>query len=146
MLRDTRVGYHIGVITRMPRKLAEEKWRTPSSFGSCVCSQLRRTARKVSSLYDHALAGAGLTVTQHPLLVNTGGSEKVNRGPLAAHLGMDRTTLTRNLKPLEEAKLVVAAESEDRRERLLQLSPEGRRRLRRSYVCWEKAQKEFTSK
>ena len=59
---------------------------------------------------------------------------------------MDRTTLTRNLNPLEKAKLVMAAESSDRRERLLCRSPEGRRRLRNSYVSWENAQKELILK
>jgi DNA-binding MarR family transcriptional regulator len=129
----------------MSRKHSKETWDAPSAFGPCVCSQLRRTARKVSALYDHALAAAGLTVTQHALLVNIARAGEVSRSSLAARLGMDRTTLTRDLKPLEKANLVAAAESADRRERLLRLSPEGRRRLRRSYECWEKTQREFTS-
>jgi DNA-binding MarR family transcriptional regulator len=99
----------------------------------------------VSSVYDRALAGTGLTVTQHALLVNIARAGEVGRTCLAAQLGMDRTTLTRNLKPLEKAGLVVAAESSDKRERLLCLSTEGRRRLDQSYVSWEKAQKELTS-
>jgi DNA-binding MarR family transcriptional regulator len=129
----------------MSKKHSNEKWQAPSAFGPCVCSQLRRTARKVSALYDHALATAGLTVTQHALLVNIARAGEVSRSSLAAHLGMDRTTLTRDLKPLEKANLVAAAESADRRERLLRLSPEGRRKLRQSYKCWEKTQSEFTS-
>jgi DNA-binding MarR family transcriptional regulator len=105
-----------------------------SEFGPCVCSQIRRTARRVSSLYDRLLASAGLTITQHALLANIARAGKMGRSALAVPLGMDRTTLTRNLKPLEAAKLVLPAESEDRRERLLRLSPEGSRKLRQSYL------------
>lgn len=116
----------------------------PSSSGACVCSQLRRTARKVSSLYDRALTESGLTITQHSLLVNIARAGEVGRSVLAAKLGMDRTTLTRNLKPLELARLVKAAgQSEDRRQRLLCLTKEGQRRLKRSYEQWEKIQIEF---
>ncbi len=120
-----------------------EKWDLPSDFGPCSCSQLRRTARKVSSLYDAALASAGLTVTQHAILVNIARPRQISRTDLAHRLGMDRTTLTRNLRPLETAALVAAAPSKDRRERLLALSPSGLRRLRRSYDLWEKAQQTF---
>jgi DNA-binding MarR family transcriptional regulator len=58
---------------------------------------------------------------------------------------MDRTTLSRILKPLEQAKLVRRAGSADRRERLLRLSAEGERRLKLSYARWEEAQREFES-
>lgn len=129
----------------MSAKHSSDKWREPSAFGPCVCAQLRRTARKVSALYDHSLAAAGLTVTQHSLLSNIERAGEISRSALAAHLGMDRTTLTRDLKPLENAGFVVAATSEDRRERLLRLSPKGRRKLTKSYECWEKTQGEFTS-
>jgi DNA-binding MarR family transcriptional regulator len=56
---------------------------------------------------------------------------------------MERTTLTRNLGPLERAKLIVKAASDDRRERLLCLSAEGKRKLRASYAIWESVQSEF---
>ena len=120
-----------------------EKWDVPSQFGPCSCSQLRRTARKVSALYDAALSPCGLTVTQHAILVNIGRAGSISRTALASRLGMDRTTLTRNLRPLEAKEFVVPAESVDRRERLLILSAEGCRRLRQSYDLWEKAQLTF---
>lgn len=125
------------------KKHAEENWHVPGELGPCACSQLRRTARKLSSLYDEALAACGLTVTQHAILVNIGRARQVSRTALAARLGMDRTTLTRNIQPLEKAALVVAAVSTDRRERLLSLSIEGKRRLRQSYSLWEEAQRRF---
>lgn len=84
-------------------------------------------------------------MTQHAILVNIARADKIGRSALAERLGMDRTTLTRDLKPLENAGLVDAAESDDRRERLLALSQEGLRRLKKSYDCWEKMQKEFAA-
>jgi DNA-binding MarR family transcriptional regulator len=118
-------------------------WHSPSEFGPCACTQIRRTARKISALYDAALTESGLTITQHALLVNVGRHGAIGRTALAALLGMDRTTLTRNLKPLERSNLIVAAPSNDRRERLLTLSAAGVRKLRQSYALWNAAQARF---
>lgn len=122
-----------------------EDWQVPHHLGACVCSQLRRTARKVSSVYDKALGDLGLTITQHALLVRIARAGTIGRTALAENLGMERTTLTRNLKPLEKAKLVVPAASNDKRERLLRVSAEGKRRLRESYRLWEQTQREMTT-
>src|SRR3954470_19991685 len=112
-------------------------------FGPCACSQVRRTARKLSLVYDRALSEAGLTVTQYAVLVNVARAREVSRTALASALGMDRTTLTRNLGPLERKKLIVNAHSSDRRERLLCLSAKGKSKLRASYAIWEGVQSEF---
>jgi DNA-binding MarR family transcriptional regulator len=127
----------------MSRMKTEERWDASSEFGLCACSQVRRTARKLSLVYDHALSQVGLTVTQYAVLVNVARAQKVSRTALASALGMERTTLTRNLGPLERAKLIVKAASDDRRERLLCLSAEGKRKLRASYAIWERVQSEF---
>jgi DNA-binding MarR family transcriptional regulator len=132
------------VITRMPN--TKDPWLSPGDSGPCACTQLRRTARKVTALYDQALAPAGVTVTQYALLVNVGRLGKLSRTALANRLGMDRTTLTRNLMPLEKADLITGAEGEDRRERLICLSPAGLRKVRQSYELWENAQRDFTSR
>jgi DNA-binding MarR family transcriptional regulator len=94
-------------------------------------------------LYDHALASAGLTVTQYAVLVHIACAGEISRTALAALIGMDRTTLTRNLGPLERSNLVVTAQSHDRRERLLCLSPEGRRKLAESQGIWQGVQSRF---
>ena len=127
----------------MSKKKPDEPWSIPSEWGPCACSQVRRTSRKLSSLYDGCLNAVGLTVTQYALLVNVARAEKISRTDLSEQLGMDRTTLTRNLRPLESAKLIVMAQSADRRERLLCLSPAGKRKLRQSYALWEGAQRRF---
>lgn len=82
----------------------------------CVCTQLRRTARLISLVYDEALAPAGVTVTQYALLARIGRTAGLSRTALAAQLGMERTTLTRNLGPLERAGFVISKPAEDRRE------------------------------
>ncbi len=126
----------------MNRKPATDPWRDPE-LGPCACSQIRRTARALSVLYDEFLESSGLTVTQYALLVSIGRAEQISRTSLAARLGMERTTLTRNLRPLERENLVGEKTGEDRRERVLALTPRGRKQLTRSYPLWEQAQCAF---
>jgi DNA-binding MarR family transcriptional regulator len=124
-----------------------EPWLDPA-LGPCACSQIRKTARAMSALYDGFLASAGLTVTQYAILVNISRrkQEGISRTALASHLGMDRTTLTRNLRPLERDGLVEPLPSDDRRTSLLKLTPSGTRRLAKAYRQWEQVQTEFQQK
>lgn len=133
----------ISVITRMSDRaqlfpLGED--------GPCACSQLRRAARKVTAIYDHALQPAGISITQHALLVNVARAGEISRTALAVRLGMDRTTLTRNLMPLEKLGFLIPAKSDDRRQRLIQLSAKGLRKVHQSFELWRAAQRSFTSK
>lgn len=109
----------------------------------CVCTTLRRAARTVSAFYDHALAQAGLTVTQYALLAKIGRADGVSMTALAEQMGMDRTTLTRNLTPLARRQLVSAGAGEDRRERILRLTDTGREQLEMSYPLWAEAQRQM---
>src|ERR1700744_4859652 len=95
-------------------------------LGPCLCSQVRRIARKLSSLYDTILAPENLTITQYSLLANIGRAGQLSHSVLAEKVGMERTTLTRNLYPLTRAKWVVTAKGEDRRQHLLQLTAAGK--------------------
>ena len=70
---------------------------------------------------------------------------QLSHAVLAEKVGMDRTTLTRNLRPLTRAKWVVAGTGKDRRQHLLQLTAAGRRKLVRSLRLWEEAQRQFLS-
>lgn len=122
------------------RRGTAERWRH-SDLGACACSQLRRTARVASAVYDRFLAPVGLTVTQYAILVNIGRADRIRRTDLANVLGMERTTLTRNLRPLERKKLIKTVAGADRRERLIQLSAMGLKRLAESHPLWEDAQR-----
>src|ERR1700740_3597264 len=116
-----------------------------SKLGPCACSQVRRLARKLSSLYDTLLSPEDLSITQYSLLANIERAGQLSHATLAEKLGMERTTLTRNLRPLTRAKWVAVAAGEDRRQHLLQLTAAGRRKLVRSLPLWEKAQRQFLS-
>jgi DNA-binding MarR family transcriptional regulator len=114
-------------------------------LGPCACAQVRRLARKLSSLYDTLLSPEGLTITQYSLLANIERAGQLSHAVLAEKVGMERTTLTRNLRPLTRAKWVTAGTGEDRRQHLLQLTAAGRRKLVRSLPLWEEAQRQFLS-
>src|SRR6266403_1116358 len=114
-------------------------------LGPCACSQVRRLARKLSSLYDNLLSPEDLTITQYSLLADIERAGQLSHAVLAEKVGMERTTLTRNLRPLTRAKWVTAGTGKDRRQHLLQLTAAGRRKLVRSLPLWEEAQGQFLS-
>src|SRR4029453_11492813 len=93
-----------------------------SAIHGCTCARLRRLNRRVTAVYDRALAPLGLRVTQYSLLASLRPAPALTLTELAALLDMDRTTLTRNLKPLSEGGWVelhtYAADSRARRVRL----------------------------
>lgn len=106
---------------------------------TCVCFNLRRATRMVTQLFDGVLRPSGLRITQFTLMV----AISLRSAPiqqLAESLGMDRTTLTRNLKGLEEAGIVSATLGTDRRSRLVSLTPKGERALDETLPAWRQAQ------
>ncbi len=116
----------------MPRTL-------PATPSVCTCFRLRRASRRVTQLYDHVLAAAGLSLNQYSIL------RRAERGPralgeLAGELGMERTTLTRNLSPLVDAGWLETMRGRDARQRLIALTDEGRRRLAAAKPLWRQAQ------
>lgn len=118
----------------------------------CTCNKLRRLTRRVTAVYDHALAGVGLRVTQYSLLSHLRGyrDEFARTGrpiaQLAEALDLDRTTLTRNLKPLVAAGWVeIEAGTDDARQRLVCITSDGRAVLEAARVHWRRAQEEVTA-
>lgn len=119
--------------------------------GSCTCSQVRGLARRLTGVYDAALAGHGLTVTQYAALMALArAAAPLAIGELAQRLQMDRSTTTRLLAPLERDGLVAQpaaahlrrGERQDQRARLLRLTPRGERRLHAAVPSWAAAQRE----
>lgn len=106
----------------------------------CVCVNLRRAARAMSQLYDSALADAGVKVTQFSLLRAVERSEPVAITTLADDLDLDRTTLTRNLLPLQRDRLVKLAAGEDQRVTEVRLTAKGRRAIADAVPLWEQVQ------
>jgi DNA-binding MarR family transcriptional regulator len=112
----------------------------------CTCFKLRRLSRRVTAVYDRALSAAGMRVTQYSLLGHLRGLSGVPISELAEMLDMDRTTLTRNLKPLVEAGWVkVRSSGEDARVRLVQLTSAGEERWKAARAYWRQAQDEVNT-
>mgnify|MGYP003584798457 FL=1 len=105
----------------------------------CTCFRLRRASRRVTQVYDHELASAGLSLNQYSILRGTEREPRV-LGGLAEELGMDRTTLTRNLSPLMDAGLLETVRGKDARQRVIALTEEGRVRLAAAKPLWHQAQ------
>ncbi len=106
----------------------------------CTCANLRMAARVVTQAYDRALAPAGVKLTQFTLMSTL---DRLGDAPLTVlseKLVMDRTTLTRNLKPLIDRGLIETAAIDDKRVRQLSLSKEGLKVLRKARPRWERAQ------
>ena len=103
----------------------------------CLCLSLQRAARVVGRLFDEALRPLGLTNGQFSLLMSLNRPQPPRMGDLVPLLGMDRTTLTANLKPLERRGLVaVAGDPRDWRVRRLALTDAGRALLVEALPIW----------
>ena len=107
---------------------------------SCVCATLRKATRALTLLYDEHLRPAGLRVTQYSLLKNVLAREPVSVNQLSEATVIDRTTLTRNLRLLQQGGLIRIQEGEDRRSRQLTVTPRGRQAVAKATPCWERAQ------
>ncbi|WMJ68448.1 MarR family winged helix-turn-helix transcriptional regulator [Stenotrophomonas sp. 24(2023)] len=111
----------------------------------CTCFQLRRAARRSTQLYDQHLAAAGLSLNAYSILRRARQPRPL--GELAQALGMDRTTLTRNLKPLlAEGLLEQLPGPHDARQREVRLTADGQARLRRARPLWRRAQAAFEAR
>ena len=97
----------------------------------CLCTNLRRAARGVSRHYDGALDGFGINVAQYSLLCNLQRLDQPSISSLADAMGLDRSTLGRNLRVLEGEGLVRLVEGDDLRNRLVLLTAAGEERLQR---------------
>jgi DNA-binding MarR family transcriptional regulator len=108
----------------------------------CVCATLRMATRAVARVYDRALEPHGLRTTQYSILARLEVEGPASVGHLAARLAMDRTTLAREAAPLVRAGLVAAEPGEDRRRRVLALTPAGLGRLESARPAWRDAQRQ----
>jgi len=108
--------------------------------GRCCCFNLRMATRAVTQYYDRSLEPSGIRATQFTLLVALASSSARTLTQMAESLVMDRTTLTRNLKPIEQAGLIQMVETQDKRIKAYALTELGRQVLSQSIPLWEAAQ------
>lgn len=116
-----------------------EKWNQ----SVCHCINLRRAANHITEYYDKIMAPAGLTVNQYSLLVHLEQAEESSVSQLAFHMGLERSTLARNLKPLMRAGLIQDKAGETARNRKLCMTQQGKETLKRAAPLWTQAQEKI---
>lgn len=107
----------------------------------CYALAMRRAARRLTALYDTALRSVGLRATQLSLLVAIGQDEGITIQVLAQSLAIDRTTLSRNLRPLERDGLIEIRQGTDLRQRRLHITEQGVARVKAAHSLWREAQR-----
>ena len=115
----------------------------------CNNTALRKASRRLSQTYDEFLGPSGLRSTQLSVLaeIDRGAGVAPTMGELADALAMDRSTLGKNLRPLERDGFITsAADREDRRIKRVVLTPEGRRKISEAQVMWQEAQEQFENR
>jgi DNA-binding MarR family transcriptional regulator len=113
--------------------------------GTCVAFKVRSASRAVSRHYDHAFRPVDLRVTQFTVLNLLALGRTMTMAALANRLAMDRTTLVRNLVPLERRGLVLLNGEGRPNPTTISLSAAGRTKLEEAIPLWEKAQASLRS-
>jgi DNA-binding MarR family transcriptional regulator len=112
----------------------------------CNCLAVRQAARHVTQFYDQLLAPSGLRTTQFSILATLGRLGPMTINVLAAEMVMDRTTLGRNILPLERDGLVAIEQgSRDHRQKVVRLTDAGAARFRMGIKGWVAAQRRFAA-
>ena len=106
----------------------------------CICISLRKASRKMTALYDEALAPAGVNLAQFSLLRNVRRHGPVSLTRLGEITELDRSTLGRNVKVLERMGLVAASDDADHRKAAVGLTEGGRATLEQATPLWSGAQ------
>lgn len=117
---------------------------TAIKFDQCNCFAIRQAARHMTQFYDQFLAPSGLRSTQFTILAKVQARGPLTINGLAEQLVMDRTTLGRNILPLEREGLIeVVPSAADRRAKEIRLTKAGAARLRAAAPAWAEAQARF---
>lgn len=115
------------------------------SDSPCACIALRRATRAVTAAYDAALAPSGLRVTQFSVLRTLARLGPLGVTRLAEKVALDRSTMGRNLDPLERRGLVhIEVGVTDQRERVAHLTPAGEAAIEAALPLWRDAQDRVT--
>ncbi len=108
----------------------------------CVAVRARLLGRVVTRVYDAALRPHGLTAARLNILAAVGSRRPVTAAALARGLALDKSTLSRDLRPLLAAGWVATSDGDDRRSAALSLTPAGSAVLAAALPAWEAAQAE----
>jgi DNA-binding MarR family transcriptional regulator len=115
------------------------------TIGKCQCFSIRKAARAATAIYDGALESAGLRITQFLCLVTIRDLDGISVNALADALDLDRTTMGKNLVPLEREGLVEVRRSPtDARAKVIHLTDAGRARMEQATPLWLGAQQRMS--
>ena len=109
--------------------------------GVCACRKMRLASRKITRMYDDVLRPAGVKATQFAVLAVVADQDEATLTELAGTLGMDRTTLSRNLRPLERDGLIKISAEGYRRARSANITNKGVAIMEKALPLWRSAQK-----
>jgi DNA-binding MarR family transcriptional regulator len=109
----------------------------------CLCRKARMVDRIITRAYDDALRPIDLRITQFTLLAAIGYGAPNSISELAEWLAMERTTLTRNLKLLEQNGSIAMGVGSHHRSRAIELTATGKKKLEQAYPLWRVVQEKF---
>ena len=110
---------------------------------SCKCIRLRKASNNLTKIYDSALIKVDLKITQFSTLKNIQKLGKTNIRDLSSELELDRTTVLRNIEKLIEMDLVSYKYENDDKNKIIQLTTVGKRKLREAIIIWEETQHKY---
>jgi DNA-binding MarR family transcriptional regulator len=116
------------------------------SAGTCTCGELRKAARAITLLYDNAFKSSGLLSTQFNVLQSIYNIDSIRISDLANKLGMDRTTLTRDLSVLERQGFIDISQGNDHRTRIVTATQKGRNAVGKTILLWNEIQRKVKQK
>ena len=112
----------------------------------CTAAKVRQLSRRVSQIYDDALAGHGLTIGQFGLLACLSRRKGLGIGALAEQLRADASTVSRLVRPLASASLIsIRIDPDDKRGRLVWLTDAGHQRRAAAQAGWQAAQDQLAT-
>ena len=112
----------------------------------CNCGMLRRTSSHITSLYNRALQGTGLKITQFSLLKYISLLKVTNLNGLNTILPQNRSTLGRNIRVIENQKFIKTTVGKDKREIRIEMTSLGSKVLNNTYLAWKNIDKKITLK
>ncbi len=116
--------------------------RCHCASSDCYCANIKRAESKITALYNRHLEKAGITRGQYALLANIRRNPGISVSALAETMDLERTTLVRNLKPLEARGLILDTACKGR-SRSLTLSEQGQQVFAKARIFWQEAQDEL---
>lgn len=109
-------------------------------FTDCYCTQFRRSAQALTVIYDAALKDENIRISQFSTLRALDRLGAATMQELAEEVALDKTTISRNVKVLDQNGWVLFSQGKDLRQKIVKLSPKGKQKLASATTCWQKAQ------